>query len=721
MAHDPDVNWIGRIIAAAFVKAARLLAWVYYSTIRISGTEHIPSAGPTLIVANHANSLVDPVVLGLAVRRRVRYLAKGPLFEIPVVGGLLRWLGMIPVWRAVDDRSRMRENIKALGDAAQALAGGKAVGIFPEGQSHDLRKLEPLFAGTSRIALQALEAGADDLVILPVGINYSEKDLFRSSVWIQIGEPINARDFVEAHGGAAKAKKALGDEIGERLRSVIIHLEDPEWEPYLEDLEILDPGSERARGDVAFSLRQRWVIAGALNHFRVAEPEKVESIGRALAAHRTRLRNRGLRVRSVILRQPGWRRLASLVGRTIQMVLGFLPALAGTVHNLVPFLAERGVVRLIPRADRTTTALSRLAVGVVAFPIWYALVWWRISEYFLPWVAWAWTISMPFAGLYAMRYLRVMRVILQRWWAEARMLFDRGFLGERRRVQARIRTRIRTLSNRYTELRPPAEPARLPIYRRPALRWAVLWGTTVAAALLLVWAGIRAGFRNYTLPALTAPAFDLAALDADTLARAISTDEEVLLEVLGTLDDLESSANQFRGEFDAGRRSFLNPDDTDEIHRLMLTYLNCRNELLRLVWKYRAAGTLGDPQPRLRSSLLMLTSGCALYQSASRLVAMFGDAPNARRKLNEPQENWGIPAGMFDTIDHNLRDRENVRVPGRGTRPLPVAVRTIPRAWPARWRTPGDLPPDHHANHRPGSRQLEPARRHGRGNRGNQG
>jgi len=660
-ANDHDVSWIGKTIAAVFVKSARLLAWVYYSTIRISGTERIPPSGPTLLVANHANSLVDPVILGLAIGRRVRYLAKGPLFEIPVVGRLLRWLGMIPVWRAEDDRSRMRENIKALGDAAQAIAGGKAVGIFPEGKSHDLRKLEPLFAGTSRIALQALAAGADDLTILPVGVNYSEKDLFRSSVWIQIGEPISAREFVESHGGAAKAKKALGHEIGERLRSVIIHLDDPEWEPYLEDLEVLDPASARSRAGEAFSLRQRWVIAGALNHFRVAEPEKVESIGRALAAHHTRLDKRGLRVRSVILRQPGWRRVASHIGRSLQMVLGLVPAFAGALHNLLPFLAERGVVRLIPRADRTTTALTRLGVGIVAFPIWYALVWWCMSLYFLPWVATSWAITMPFAGIYALHYFRVMRVILHRWWTEAMMLFDRKFLRERRDIQAQIRQRIRTLSDRYARLRPAVEPARIPIYRRPGLRWAAIWGTTLATAAILGWAGIRAGFRNYTLPALTAPAFDLAALDADTLEREISTDEQTLSGLFSTLDDLEGAANQFRGEFDSGKRSFLNPEDTDEIDRLMLTYLNCRNELLRFVWKYRAAGTLSEPVPRLRSSLLVLGSGCALYQSASKLVAMFDDAPNARRKLNEPDPTWGIPEGMFDTIEKNLSDRENVR------------------------------------------------------------
>ena len=90
-------------MAASLVRLARFLVWFYYSTIRISGAERVPRDGPILLVANHANSLVDPMVLGLAVHRRIRYLAKGPLFEMPVVGALMRWLGMIPVWREVDD------------------------------------------------------------------------------------------------------------------------------------------------------------------------------------------------------------------------------------------------------------------------------------------------------------------------------------------------------------------------------------------------------------------------------------------------------------------------------------------------------------------------------------------------------------------------------------------------------------------------------------------
>lgn len=656
------MGWVAQSIAAVIVKLARFLAWFYYSTIRVSGAQRIPSSGPVLLVANHANSLVDPVVLGLTVKRRVRYLAKGPMFEMPVIGVLARWLGMIPVWRTVDDRSKMRRNIQSLADAAEALAAGAAVGIFPEGKSHDLRTLEPMFSGTSRIILQALKAGADDLLVLPVGINYGDKELFRSSVWVQVGEPIPARAFVESRAGTGDARTALTDEIADRLRSVIIHLDDPAWEPFLEDLEILDPAAESPDGDDVFSLRQRWAIAAALNHFRLAEPGTVQSIGRALAAHHARLAGRGLRVRSVILRHRGWKRVATLVARSLQLCFGLVPVMCGILHNLPPVLAQRLIVRCIPQTGHTTVALSRATVGTALFVIWYALVWWWMSGYFLPWVPWLWALTMPFAGLYALRYVRALRIVLRRWRTEFRMLADRAFLEERRGVQALISRRLQSLSDRYAELRPVADPKQHPIYRRPGLRRAVLWGGAAIAASILLFAGLRAGFRKHTLSALTAPALDLTALDSATLLRQIESDEALLDRLLTSVEENTRNARNIRTSLTRDNREFLGTEKSDALQRMMWTHLGCRNELLRLIWKYRASGSVGAEPLRRRASLLSLTSGCALYRSSAHIIDTFQDVPAARRKLNEPEPGLEVPPDMFDTMANNLKDPDNIGV-----------------------------------------------------------
>ena len=78
-----------------FPRIARGAAFTYYR-IRYGG-EAVPRAGPVLLVANHPNSLLDPVLVVAAARRPVRFLAKAPLFVDPKVGWLVKAAGAIPV------------------------------------------------------------------------------------------------------------------------------------------------------------------------------------------------------------------------------------------------------------------------------------------------------------------------------------------------------------------------------------------------------------------------------------------------------------------------------------------------------------------------------------------------------------------------------------------------------------------------------------------------
>jgi 1-acyl-sn-glycerol-3-phosphate acyltransferase len=61
-----------------------------------------------LICANHANSLFDPVLVGVAARRPVKFMAKAPLFDTPVLGPAMKALGMVPAFRGSDDARQVR-------------------------------------------------------------------------------------------------------------------------------------------------------------------------------------------------------------------------------------------------------------------------------------------------------------------------------------------------------------------------------------------------------------------------------------------------------------------------------------------------------------------------------------------------------------------------------------------------------------------------------------
>lgn len=126
----------------------------------IRGTEHLPPAGTGIIAAAyHANHL-DPILVGLALKRNGRmphFLAKSTLFT-GVLGKILKIIGQIPVLRASASAGDSLEYAK------DALANGQTVVIYPEGTLTKDPELWPQHfkTGTARLAL---ETGAP---IIPV-------------------------------------------------------------------------------------------------------------------------------------------------------------------------------------------------------------------------------------------------------------------------------------------------------------------------------------------------------------------------------------------------------------------------------------------------------------------------------------------------------------------------------------------------------------------------
>src|SRR5437867_9159311 len=190
---------LGASIGPLGRSAVRLLVRLYYPTVEITGRERIPASGTVLFCANHPNSMLDPAIVGLVAGRPVHFFAKAPLFDVPVFGALMRALGMVPAYRGQDDKAQVRKNLETLDAGADHLGRGEAVGIFPEGKSHDREGVEQVRSGAARIAWSAMQSGVA-LKIVPLGLNYERKERFRSSVWVRVGEPIEAGAWLQAGG-----------------------------------------------------------------------------------------------------------------------------------------------------------------------------------------------------------------------------------------------------------------------------------------------------------------------------------------------------------------------------------------------------------------------------------------------------------------------------------------------------------------------------------------
>jgi 1-acyl-sn-glycerol-3-phosphate acyltransferase len=175
--------------------------------LEVDGVERVPP-GAVIVVSNH-DSLADPVVLGAAFPRPLRFLAKQELWAHAPVRRLLDALGGIPVARA-------RGDLAAVDAVARALAAGASVAIFPQGTTLGPAE-RPWQRGAARVALMTgaplvpvAIAGAVD--VLPSGSRVPRLARLR----VLIGEPI----VVERQSPTIPATR----ELTARLRAAVERL-----------------------------------------------------------------------------------------------------------------------------------------------------------------------------------------------------------------------------------------------------------------------------------------------------------------------------------------------------------------------------------------------------------------------------------------------------------------------------------------------------------------
>src|SRR6476659_2218081 len=191
----------------------RIILRVFFPHIETAGIERIPRDGPVILAVNHPNGLIDPLFLLCLAPRPVSFLAKAPLFDMPVIGWFVKALGSIPVYRRQDGGFDASKNRKTFERARAILSGGGVIAIFPEGASHGDPKLRPLKTGAARIALGAASMiGHEQILrIAPVGIYYTAKGIFRSSALLYSGEPITV---------PSEPLGAEGEPVQESVRAV---------------------------------------------------------------------------------------------------------------------------------------------------------------------------------------------------------------------------------------------------------------------------------------------------------------------------------------------------------------------------------------------------------------------------------------------------------------------------------------------------------------------
>ena len=225
-------NLLFVIVASVLAPLIRLMF-----RIKTEGLENLPKGG-YILVANHVNYL-DPLAFAYAVyihmKRTPHYLAKEPLFRIPIIGALLPKVGQIPVYRGG------KSNDQPLRAAVEFLKAGQVVVVFPEGTLTRDPNQWPMRGKSGAIRL-AIELG---LPIVPAGHWGIEKILgtytkrFRPNpfhtVTVKIGKPLRF-DELKKDGVTSQELNQATDKVMKevaRLVGEIRGMEPPAelWDP----------------------------------------------------------------------------------------------------------------------------------------------------------------------------------------------------------------------------------------------------------------------------------------------------------------------------------------------------------------------------------------------------------------------------------------------------------------------------------------------------------
>ena len=165
----------------------------FHRSVDVAWRNRLPTDRPVLVVANHGNGFVDPVVVASVLGRLPRFLAKAALWKVVVARPFLALAGVLPVYRS-GDGDASSDNISVFDACHRELAQDATVAIFPEGTTGDRAGLDRVRSGAARIALGALPT-APDLVVVPIGMAYESKVETRSRVAVMVGRPIEVAGF----------------------------------------------------------------------------------------------------------------------------------------------------------------------------------------------------------------------------------------------------------------------------------------------------------------------------------------------------------------------------------------------------------------------------------------------------------------------------------------------------------------------------------------------
>ncbi len=388
---------------------AKLCFRIYYRKVEVVNKNRIPLNQPVILAPNHQNALMDAMVLVCKTPFQSVFLARADIFKGKRMTRFLTFLNIMPIYRMRDGIENVKRNDEVFEKTLQVLHNMRnPLGLFAEGNHGDKRRLRPLVKGLFRIGLQAQEkyGNLPAVKIVPVGIDYGHYQHFRSTLFVNVGEPIEVSSFNNTYReNPVQAINQLKDTFATALSRQMIDIQTEEfYDLYMHLREIFNDEMREELGIQGTSLAEKFgadkIMIELLNKELDQNPDNMRSLNVLVADYQKSVQKAGLRD-WVIRKQPFL--IPGMILSVLTKLLLLPVFLFGFLNNWLPYRFTGSRVKNIK--DTQFHSSFKYVIGMIVFPVWYLILAVILAFLGVPaWTVLLYVLLLPVTGLAAFQY-----------------------------------------------------------------------------------------------------------------------------------------------------------------------------------------------------------------------------------------------------------------------------------------------------------------------------
>ena len=399
------------------VLKAYLRIWhdkIFYRKVVYVNRETLPLKEHLIFTPNHQNALMDALAIEFSLPNQFVFVARSDIFKNKYIARILYFFKILPVYRIRDGYESLKKNEMTFKKTLDIIRNKNGFVILPEGNHAGFRRLRALKKGFARIAFQAEESENFllDMKIVPVGINYSDYEHFRTELLVVYGKPFPVSPYYEVYKKKpAVAYNLIKEKLAQELKPLMIHIASDYYEAY-----DLFRSAYREKACLQMNLNPRDLysrfkaekqIIAALEKYELEAPEKMKVLAAKADEYLGLLKK--MKLREVKPVRPG-----KFLLQTVALLLAFPLFAYGYFNNFFPWNICVFAGRKIK--DPQFRSSFKFVLGFFSSHLFYLIQ--GLVVYFVfssGWMALAYLATLPFSAAAAWNYAKLFRKSVQAW------------------------------------------------------------------------------------------------------------------------------------------------------------------------------------------------------------------------------------------------------------------------------------------------------------------